>query len=452
MTSSAREVNFDGLVGPTHNYGGLSVGNIASMSNLGDVSNPREAALQGVAKMRRLIDLGLTQGVLLPHERPHVPTLKSFGFTGSDAEILQRASCAPGLLGNVASASAMWTANAATVCPSADSQDGKVHFTPANLVSMYHRSIEHPVTGRMLKAIFRDDDKFAHHPAAPTGGRMGDEGAANHGRLAASHGERGLQLFVYGHDAFEKDEGTSRFSSRQALQNSHAVATMNKVSDDSLIFIRQAAKAIDAGAFHNDVVSVTNGTALMFHEHAFEERDGTLEGLLRACEPFGFEPVFLEAKAADVPLEDVISSYLFNSQLVTLLNGEMALILPKEAEKTASTKTWVDTQIAGNGPIQQAHYLDLKQSMKNGGGPACLRLRVVLTDEELASLEGRALVDHAKADQLEDWIKRRYRDRLAVSDLADPQLLVECREALDELTQIIGVGSIYDFQLAGAGH
>ena len=190
----------------------------------------------------------------------------------------------------------------------------------------------------------------------------------------------------------------------------------------------------------------------MFHEHAFEDRDGTLEGLCRACEPFGFEPVFLEAKAADVPLEDVISSYLFNSQLVTLPSGEMALILPKEAEKTASTKAWVDAQIAGNGPIREAHYLDLKQSMKNGGGPACLRLRVVLTDEELTSLEGRALVDHAKADQLEDWIKRRYRDRLAVSDLADPQLLVECREALDELTQITGVGSIYDFQLAGAGH
>ena len=448
--TNAREVNFDGLVGPTHNYGGLSDGNLASMNNLGDVSNPREAALQGVAKMRRLLALGLTQGVLLPHERPHMPTLKAFGFTGSDAEILQRAAYAPGLVPNVASASAMWTANAATVSPSADSQDGRVHFTPANLTAMFHRSIEHPVTGRMLKAIFNDDRHFAHHPPAPSGGRMGDEGAANHGRLALSHGAKGLQLFVYGHSAFERDQGTQRFASRQALQCSHAVATMNDVRGDSLIFIRQAARAIDAGAFHNDVVSVTNGTALMFHEHAFEDRDGTLEALKQRCAPLGFEPVFIEARADDVSLQDAIGSYLFNSQLVTLPDGAMALILPTEAEDTASTKAWVDAQIAGNGPIRQAHYMDLKQSMKNGGGPACLRLRVVLTDDELAALQGRALVDEAMADKLEDWIKRHYRDRLAIADLADPQLLVECRAALDELTQITGVGSIYDFQLTGS--
>lgn len=449
-SKTAREVNFDGLVGPTHNYGGLSLGNLASMSHLGDVSNPREAALQGVAKMRRLIGLGLTQGVLLPHERPHIPTLKAFGFSGSDADMLKGARHAPGLLANISSASAMWTANAATVCPSADSADGRVHFTPANLTAMFHRSIEPPVTGRMLEAIFAGETHFAHHAPAPTGGRMGDEGAANHGRLSSSHGAPGLQLFVYGHIAFQKEEATSRFSSRQALQCTHAVATKNQVRPGGLVIIQQAARAIDAGAFHNDVVSVTNGNVLMFHEHAFEDRDGTLEAIRKACEPLGIDPVFLEARAADVPLEDVIRSYLFNSQLVTLPDGAMALILPTEAEETASTKAWVDAQLASNGPIREAHYLDLKQSMKNGGGPACLRLRVVLTDEELAALNGRALVDEAMADKLEDWIKRHYRDRLAVEDLCDPQLLIECRTALDELTQLTGVGLIYDFQLAGA--
>ncbi len=442
----AQEVNFDGLVGPTHNYGGLSVGNLASMSHLGDVSNPRAAALQGLEKMRRLMSMGLVQGVLPPHERPHIPTLKAFGFSGTDQDILNRAAHAPGLVANVSSASAMWTANAATVSPSMDSADGRVHFTPANLSAMFHRSIEAPLTGRVLKGIFADDDLFSHHPPVPSGGRMGDEGAANHGRLANSHGEQGLQLFVHGGSAFEQDTGNQRFAARQALQSSHAVATFNQVRGESLIFIRQSSRAIDAGAFHNDVVSVTNGRALMFHQHAFEDRQATLDQISKGCEGLGFEPVFLEARASDVSLDDAIGSYLFNSQLVTLPDGAMALILPAEAETRDATRDWVDGQIAGNSPICEAHYLDLKQSMQNGGGPACLRLRVVLTEEEMTSVAGRAILTPVLADQIEAWINRHYRDRLAVEDLADPSLLFECRAALDELTAMLSIGSVYDFQ------
>ncbi|MEM6625088.1 MAG: N-succinylarginine dihydrolase [Pseudomonadota bacterium] len=443
-----REVNFDGLVGPSHNYGGLSQGNIASMSHGGGVSNPKSAAKQGLAKMRRLISLGLTQAVLPPHERPHIPTLHRLGFAGSDREIIEHAAkTAPALLANVTSASCMWTANAATVSPSADTADGRVHFTPASLSAMFHRSIEHPVTGRVLKAIFADDARFAHHVAVPAGGRMGDEGAANHGRMGAAHGDASLELFVYGRSAFERDEGAKRFDARQALECSEAVAYQHQLKPEQTLFIRQAAKAIDAGAFHNDVVSVANGPALMFHEHAFEDREGTLDAIRAAAEPLGFEPVFLEARADDVSLDDAITSYLFNSQLVTLLDGGMALILPTEAEETASTKAWVDAQIAANGPINEAHYLDLKQSMSNGGGPACLRLRVALSDEELDALGAAVILDDAKISVLEDWVERHYRDRLEPADISDPDLLDECRASLDELTQILDLGSVYDFQL-----
>ena len=139
MSQTGFEVNFDGLVGPTHNYAGLSSGNVASTSNKGDTSSPKAAAKQGLKKAMSLAELGLKQGVLAPHARPDLKTLRRLGFTGSDTEVIERAGKkAPEILAACYSASAMWTANAATVSPSADSSDGKVHFTPANLNNKFH--------------------------------------------------------------------------------------------------------------------------------------------------------------------------------------------------------------------------------------------------------------------------------------------------------------------------
>ena len=441
----ASEVNFDGLVGPTHNYGGLSVGNVASMTHGDQPSNPRAAALQGIAKMRTLAGLGLRQGVLPPHERPHVPTLRRFGLTGTDAEVVARAAKdhVP-LLRNCASASAMWTANAATVSPSADSADGRVHLTPANLAAMFHRSIEHPFTGRALAAIF-PGERFAHHPALPGGGAMGDEGAANHTRLCAHHGAPGLELFTYGRSAFERLEGV-RFPPRQAREASEAVAAAHGLDAARTVYVRQSQRAVDAGAFHNDVVGVGNGPVLMYHQHAYEDAGAMRAEVAAKAEPLGFEPVFLEVAEDEVPLGDAITSYLFNSQLVTLPDGGAALILPTDAEETPRAKAWVDAAVAGNGPITGARYLDVKQSMANGGGPACLRLRVALTDAELADVAPGALMDDAGFDALEAWVRAHYRDRLTPADLADPALLHEVRTALDALTGILGLGALYDFQ------
>lgn len=442
---AAREVNFDGLVGPTHNYGGLSLGNVASMNHGGEASNPRAAALQGLTKMRALMKMGLSQGVLPPHERPYVPGLRALGFSGSDAEVIEAASKAdPTLLLNLSSAAAMWTANAATVSPSADTADGRVHFTPANLTAMTHRSIEHEVTGRVLNTYFPQGERFAHHPAIRPSATMGDEGAANHGRLATAHGEKGVELFVYGRSAFERLTGWT-FLPRQAFEASQAIARFHGVADTA-VFLRQSREAIESGAFHNDVVSVTNGNVLFYHERAFERPEDGFDAIRRHGEALGFEPVFLEVAEADVPLADAITSYLFNSQLLTLPDGRMALILPGEAEATHSTRDWVEAAVAGNSPIAEAHYFDLHQSMRNGGGPACLRLRVVLTDEERAAMHGPALLDEGKIERLETWVKTHYRDRLGPEDLGDPALLSEVRTALDELTQILEIGAVYDFQ------
>lgn len=446
-SSDAIEVNFDGLVGPTHNYGGIAHGNLAASANEGKVSNPREAALQGLEKMRALLRMGLVQGVLPPQERPHVPSLRRMGFSGTDAQVLEMAGRAnPTLLANVASASAMWTANAATVSPSADTGDGRVHVTPANLSSHFHRSLEVPTTTRVLRAIFANLDHFCVHDAVPFHA-FGDEGAANHCRLAPSHGERGLEIFVYGRSAFARGE-QGGFTPRQALEASHVVATQHELwSGGGALLTQQAKTAIDAGAFHNDVVAVSNGPVLMFHGQAFEHRDAFLDGLKRACAARGFDPVLLEATENELTLAEAVKSYLFNSQILTLPSGAMALVLPHEVEETPRAKAFVDKVLASNSPIREAHYFDLRQSMRNGGGPACLRLRVVLTPEELDALSASVILDDAKIDALEAAVRRHYRDRLAPADLSDPGLLDECRAALDAIGQILKLGPIHDFQL-----
>ena len=438
------EMNFDGLVGPSHNYAGLSHGNIASSKHKGKAANPRAAALQGLAKMRRLIDLGLPQAVLPPQERPYVPGLRALGFTGKDGEVLESAFAhSPALVANYSSASSMWTANAATVTPGADSADGRVHFTPANLTAMPHRALEDAQTQRTLSMIFADQDHFAvHMPLAHTP-LLGDEGAANHNRLCGSHGEAGVEIFIYGRDALGPKTDL-KFPGRQTLQASESVARLHGLRDANAVFYPQSAKAINAGAFHNDVVCVSNETVLFFHENAFDNA-AALQAEITA-KATGFTPHFIMAPAKDVPLGDVISSYLFNSQLVTLPGGDMALILPTQAEETPSTKAFVDSVLAGDTPISQAHYLDLRQSMANGGGPACLRLRVVLDAAQRKAVHPGVVMDPAKIDALEDWVKTHYRDRLTIEDLGDAAFLTETRTALDALTQLLELPALYDFQ------
>jgi succinylarginine dihydrolase len=368
------------------------------------------------------------------------------GFAGRDADVLASAARAnPLLLANVSSASCMWTANAATVSPSADTGDGKVHFTPANLSSHFHRSLEVDTTTRVLSAIFAKDKHFTVHDAVPFH-TFGDEGAANHCRLAASHGEPGLEIFVYGKSAFAKD-GQGGFSARQAMEASHIVATQHQLwTGGGALLAQQSKAAIDGGAFHNDVVAVSNGPALMFHAQAFEQREAFLEALKRACAAKSFDPVLLEATEEELTLPEAVKSYLFNSQILTLPSGGMALILPHEVEETPRSKAFVDRILAANGPIREAHYFDLRQSMRNGGGPACLRLRVVLTEDERAALGNRGLVDEARIDALEIIVRRHYRDRLAPADLADPLLLDESRAALEAIGNVLNLGPVHDFQ------
>jgi len=409
------EINFDGIVGPSHNYAGLSPGNLAATRNAGAVSHPRAAALQGIAKMRANLALGLTQGILLPHARPDRRWLANLAT--------DHASAAPHLRAAALSASAMWAANAATVSPAPDTADGRCHLTVANLATMPHRSHEWPETLAQLRTAFAGPKFAVHAPVPPP---FGDEGAANHMRLTRAHGEAGVEVFVYG-------EGGGPFPARQHREASAAVARRHTLTDP--IFVRQSSEAIAAGAFHNDVVAVANERVLFAHESAFADRD-TFYDALRARLP---EVEIVEVPATAVSLADAIASYLFNAQLVTLPDGTMTLIVPGEARATPSVWNWLQDHIAGNGPIRRVEVVDVRESMANGGGPACLRLRVVADPE---SIDPRFLVDEAKLARIADVVRATWPEAIAGDAIGDPMLVASieaARRALLETLDLVGL-------------
>ena len=409
---SLREINFDGIVGPSHNYAGLSLGNLASTRHAGEVSQPRAAALQGLDKMRANLALGLAQGILLPHPRPDRPWLVELGTTIEDAD--------PVLAANALSASAMWAANAATVSPAPDSADGRCHLTVANLKTMPHRSHEWPATLAQLNLAFAADAFAVHGPVPPA---FGDEGAANHMRLASAHGEPGLEIFVYGVSG-------GAFPARQNLEASRAVARLHRLDPERVIFVEQSEAAIAAGAFHNDVVAVANERVLFAHEQAFADK----QALVSACERLvpGFD--YVEVPAAEVPLGDAIRSYLFNAQLVTPPDGQPTLIVPGEARETPTVWSWIERHVAGNGPIRRVEVVDVRQSMANGGGPACLRLRVVA---DPAEVDPRFLVDQAKLERIGDVIRSHWPEQIHHDHLQQPALIADIERARSALLQML---------------
>ena len=449
--TQAIEMNFDGLIGPTHNYSGLSYGNTASMQHSQLISNPKKAALQGLDKMRTLMSLGLKQGLLPPQERPFIPILHSLGFSGSDGEILQKAwKTDPKLLIACSSAACMWLANAATVSPSADSNDGRVHFTPANLVSKFHRSFEAATTGPLLYRIFNHPAYFAHHHPLPYHADFADEGAANHTRFCRAFDQPGIQLFVFGRSISSQKQNLlpKHFPARQTDEASKALSRLHRLSPTRIVFAQQNPDAIDAGVFHNDVISVGHQNVFLYHEKAFVNTADIIHRLSNQIETYCQVPLLpLEVKESEVSLEEAVKTYLFNSQIVTLPNQTMLLLAPQECQASPSVNAFLQKLLEDKShPIRQVIYQDIRQSMQNGGGPACLRLRIVLTETEYAAMNPHVQLTDDLYQKLVQWIEKHYRDQLTPDDLPDPQLLQEGRQALDELSRLLDLGPIYSFQ------
>ena len=448
IVSEARtiEVNFDGLIGPTHNFAGLSAGNLASEENRFRLSNPRRAALQGLEKMSAIADLGVPQAVIPPQERPDFSLLGKAGIRGRTPEqVLARAQReSPRLLAASYSASNIWVANAATVSPGPDTADHRIHLTPANLVAQLHRSIEAAA-----------DEVFAHHEMLPTSLATGvfcsDEGAANHSRLCAHHGDPGIELFVYGRAGADSKAQQRHFLARQTLEASHAVARQHDLGPQRTVFARQQARAIDAGVFHNDLVAVGNESVFIYHERAFDQPAVVMEEMRVQYQMLtDSDPTLIEIRDDELSLAAAVRTHLFNSQIVTVADGSMAWIAPRYCESHSAARRCLNDLLDRVGPIRSIHFVDLSESMKNGGGPACLRLRIVMTARELAAVHQGVLLTEQLRATLGEWIQRNYRDRLHVDDLADPELLAENHRALDELTAILGLGSdFYPFQQLG---
>lgn len=430
---SACEWQFDGLVGPSHNYSGLSPGNIASTKNAGNASNPRLAALQGLEKMWFVRSLGVNQAFLPPHPRPVFAALRQLGFGGNDIHMLDEAHrLAPDLLAAVYSSAFMWSANAATIAPSGDTKDGKLHFTPANLISNFHRKLESAFTHKSLSKIFANEAHFTVHQPLPDALRFSDEGAANHMRVAGGHGSEGVHIYVYGisEDSAIRPE---KFVGRQNRQAFEQIARQQGVKH--ALHIQQHPHAIDLGVFHNDVIAMNTTRLMIAHEKAFVT---PLKQQIRI-------PHFEYVEIADemLTVQEAVDTYFFNSQLLELPDGRFVIIAPKECEDHARARSAFAALSGGNKWISDVHYLDVRESMRNGGGPACLRLRVVLTEAESNAMHQGVVLTEDRYKLLQQWVQQFYRDRLSFDDLRDPKFPEEIAAAMEALSGIIGMDDLY---------
>ena len=442
--NSASEWQFDGLVGPTHNYAGLASGNMASARNAGAVSNPRAAALQGIQKMRFIANLGLKQAVLAPHPRPAIALLQQLGFGhGSSraaiAHTIDRAYReAPHLLATAFSSSFMWAANAATVSPSADTADGKLHLTPANLTSHLHRSIEAHFTYTLLRRIFADMKNFSVHNPLPSTRCLSDEGAANHMRIINNDGDVSSNVFVYGAKG-DGERVPKHFIARQQCEASMAIARSHGLKPERTFFVQQHHDAIDRGVFHNDVIAMNTSGLMIAHKKAFTGNDAWR---FEVNKMMGGEFQYITIGESELTIEEAVSSYLFNSQLLRIGNKNYVLVAPMECAESPSANRLVQSWVADK-IIDAVHFIDVRESMRNGGGPACLRLRIAMTENESAAMHPGIVLTDARADDLAAWVQRHYRDRLTLDDFRDPILLDELQTAYAALEPILDLPGLY---------
>ena len=431
---NAIELNMDGLVGPTHNYAGLGLGNLASMANKNLNSNPKLAALEGLKKMKLCHDLGLKQAVIPPAFRPDISAARALGHQGSDEAILnelkesdQKLLCA------ISSASSMWTANAASISPSADCRDGKVNITIANLQKNIHRCIEAPFNEALFKLIFHDASFFRlHNPLVVNS----DEGGANHMRLCSDYGQRGIEIFVYG-----SEEINAIYAARQNKKASAAIVQQHMILNESGMLVQQSSEAINKGVFHNDVIAVSNKSLLLIHEKAWRSQATVLAELRERFKHLtNTDLLIIEVAEDEISIETAVQSYVFNSQIISIGNRTQ-ILAPSKCKEFPEVVSFLDRQ-----DFDAVHFIDLEQSMRNGGGPACLRLRIELNERALSAMHQGIILTDALYPKLVDWVNKHYRDCLCLDDLSDPHLLTESQLALDELTTILSLKGLYPFQ------
>lgn len=436
-------LNLDGLTGPNHNYAGLALGNLASKQHQGESSSPRAAALQGLEKMWRLHQLGIPQGIIPPQTRPDLALLYAAGFRGSPEQLLQQAwKRAPRLLEACYSASAMWAANSATVTASVDSQDARLQLTPANLISSLHRSRESADNGLFFRRCFASSNYFHHHPPLPAQASFADEGAANHCRLSDPNSDQALNLFIYGRE--ESAEHTARYPARQSRLACESILRSHQLKGGRSLLIRQNPEAINHGAFHNDVVAVGFRNLLLLHQQAFASQPDLLGEIRKACQTWQSPLYIFEVSNDELTLDEAVSSYLFNAQLVPISENEIMMLAPEECREHPKALQVCQRILDEDNPVSDIEFIDLRQSMNNGGGPACLRLAIPITEQELTQVHPGIMMSEPLYSELQLWICAHYRDRLTREALLDPQLISEIETALESLSKLLKLPGLYD--------
>lgn len=433
-----QEVIFIGLPGPTHHYGGLSGDNVASRSNRGIMSNPRQAALEALGLVRLLKSHGVAVGLLPPQLRPFLPELRKY-YSGDDASVIEQASGHNhALLAAMTSSASMWVANAATVTPAIDNDDGKLHITIANLHTNLHRRIEALTSYLTFRQIFRKVPNCAVEMPLDAENGFRDEGAANHMRLALHHAAPGLNVMVYGTDGNPRDPT----SARQNIEASQELIRKHKLSDEAQILVKQNPRVIEQGVFHNDVIAVSNENMLLAHAEAFSLGLADIDFIADSFAARSGQALCVRmVQNHELTVQEAVSTYFFNSQLVTLPSKKMVMIAPQEVKEHGKARLLMESIVAdSSNPIAHVEYIDLRQSMRNGGGPACLRLRVPMTGEQVAALENHSqvMMSDARLAEMEAVITRTYPDALYSREI-NHALYLTCREALAAIGACLGL-------------
>jgi succinylarginine dihydrolase len=430
------EVNFDGLPGPTHLYGGLSNGNIASTSSKDLISKPRLAALQSLEKMKCIYDLGYKQAVLPPHPRPSYELLSNYGFRGSNMELIRTAmDQEPELLKSAFSSSFMWAANAATISPGLDTGDSLTYMTIANLKTNFHRAAEAFHTYKIFRSIFSNTDIKICPPLPAT---AGDEGAANHTRLSLEHGSKGLELFVYNYSLELNLALPELYPARQCLEATMAVIEAHKLKEANTVLAQQNPEAIDAGVFHNDVISTGNLNFFFCHELAFVNQEEIIEELKdKFKDTTGKDLILKQVSDLEIELSSTVVSYLFNSQIFGD-KDRMMLLAPIECKENPRIHSYLEKLVReDDNPIQELNFIDLKQSMLNGGGPACLRLRMVLNEDQLKNTNQGVMFSKELYQKLKKSIETYYPKELSFENLINPSLIQQVEDSYEDLQSIL---------------
>lgn len=473
MPNSTIEINVDSLVGPTHHYSGMGVGNVASMEHRYRPSSPKRAAMEGLNKAWLVAQTGVPQFLLPPLRRPRLDVLARYGFSGTVQDQLDAAFREDNsLISSVYSSSFMWAANAATVTAASDSSDGKMHMTIANLSSSLHRAIEADERYRQLVWFFQHlRDEVMVHPALPGCVPLRDEGAANHMRLSAAGSTAGFNVFVHGDapdgilpedNSLNGDLQRMRFMPRHTLAASRMIQRHHRLDSRSTFHLQQHPCAISAGVFHNDVIATSHQNLMIHHEMAFTAN--WLETVAELQESFrlvtGIELIRVMVRESDLSLQDAVRSYLFNSQLIgpssvpVTEDGNnrraeipdsqlprMLILSPQQCREIPAAERlinrWIDDP---TNPIDQVVYVDLRQSMAGGGGPACLRLRLPVDPAWISKLPNTCRLDDTLYSLLMETIDRYYPEQLTIDSLASQEFAKQSWNAGLEISKVMEAG------------